>query len=218
MTSACTTGCARGIRKPCEIICGPDWITRTAWPASSEDHDEPRAAATFRRGRPRSFSDGHLSGAGPAVFFIRGQFDGRLKRISPHLIRGPHEPPNSAIRQFYDRLLELLRRPVLRQGEWRLLECTPPAWEGNPSCDAVIAYAWQDSAGKRLIVSVNTCESSEPVLRPAPVRWPCWPALAATRTCWARPSTIATAMTCDRAGSILMCRLWQYHVFEMTGV
>jgi peptide/nickel transport system permease protein len=47
-------------------------------------------------------------------FFHQGQFDGRVKRISPHLGRGPKEPVNLAVRQFYERLLDVLRRPFVR--------------------------------------------------------------------------------------------------------
>jgi hypothetical protein len=61
---------------------------------------------------------------------------------------------NSALRQFYGRLLDVLRRPVVRQGQWQLLECVP-AWEGNGSSDAFIAYAWQDAGGEPLLVAVN---------------------------------------------------------------
>ena len=35
-----------------------------------------------------------------------------------------------------------------------MLECVP-AWDGNGSSEAFIAYAWQDSRGARLLVAVN---------------------------------------------------------------
>ena len=56
-----------------------------------ENHDEPRAAATFS-------PDVHEAAAvitflSPGLrFFHQGQFEGRKKRISPHLVRGPEEP------------------------------------------------------------------------------------------------------------------------------
>ena len=118
-----------------------------------ENHDEPRAAAVFP-------SDKHQAAAivsflSPGLrLFHQGQLEGRLRRISPHLVRAPDEPVNRALRAFYEGLLEILRRPVLRQGDWRLLECVP-AWEGNPSHEALIAYAWQNASGDRLIVTAN---------------------------------------------------------------
>ena len=38
-------------------------------------------------------------------FFHQGQFEGRKKRISPHLGRGPSEPVVEELRDFYDRHL-----------------------------------------------------------------------------------------------------------------
>ena len=58
-----------------------------------ENHDEPRAAATFA-------PDVHEAAAvvtflSPGLrFFHQGQFEGATKRISPHLVRGPDEPAN----------------------------------------------------------------------------------------------------------------------------
>lgn len=59
-------------------------------------------------------------------FFHQGQFEGRKKRISPHLVRGPQEPVVESLRQFYDRLMTVLRQPAVRDGQWQLLECQPP--------------------------------------------------------------------------------------------
>ena len=118
-----------------------------------ENHDEPRAAATFP-------ADQHKAAAvitflAPGLrFFHQGQFEGRLKRISPHLGRAPEEGVNGDLGKFYGRLLEVLRHPAVRQGQWQLAECAP-AWEGNESSDAFIAFAWQDSAGARLVATVN---------------------------------------------------------------
>lgn len=118
-----------------------------------ENHDEARAAATFA-------PDQHAAAAvlmflSPGLrFFHQGQFEGRLKRISPHLARGPLESVNETLREFYGRLLAVLRQPHVRNGQWRLLECVP-AWDDNGSSDAFIACAWQGPAGGHLIVVVN---------------------------------------------------------------
>jgi glycosidase len=118
-----------------------------------ENHDEPRAAATFA-------PDQHAAAAlltflSPGLrFFHQGQFEGRLKRISPHLGRGPDEPANATVQQFYKRLLDVLRRPAVRTGRWQLLECVP-TFDGNGSSDNFIACAWQEPGGERLLVAVN---------------------------------------------------------------
>jgi hypothetical protein len=118
-----------------------------------ENHDEPRAAVTFS-------PDVHQAAAvitflSPGLrFFHHGQFQGCKKRVSPHLVRAPEEPLDDRLEQFYDRLLAVLRRPIVRQGQWQLLECMP-AWEGNWTSDCFLAFAWQGTDGERLLVTVN---------------------------------------------------------------
>jgi alpha amylase-like protein len=118
-----------------------------------ENHDEPRAAATFG-------PDAHRAAAlvtflSPGLrFFHDGQLEGRRKRISPHLVRAPEEPVDAELRAFYDRLLAVLRRPVVRDGRWQLLECAP-AWDGNGSSDDFVAFAWEGRDRERLVVAVN---------------------------------------------------------------
>jgi glycosidase len=118
-----------------------------------ENHDEPRAAATFPPDAHRAAAA--LTFLSPGLrFFHAGQLEGRRKRISPHLVRGPAEPIDEDLAAFYGRLLAVLRQPVVREGEWRLLECVP-AWEGNATWDGFIAFGWEGPGGERLIVAVN---------------------------------------------------------------
>ena len=117
---------------------------------------EPRRAASRRdvcagATRPRRSSRSSHPGL---RFFHQGQFEGRKKRISPHLVRAPVEQPDDALRQFYDRLLSVLRRPDLRDGSWRQLECAP-AWDGNWTWDGFLACTWQGASDERLVVAVN---------------------------------------------------------------
>jgi hypothetical protein len=118
-----------------------------------ENHDEPRAAATFPPGVHETAAV--ITFLSPGLrFFHQGQLEGRMKRISPHLGRAPDEPINQELAKFYDRLLGVLRRPAVRQGEWQLLECVP-AWEGNWTCDCFLVFAWNVSGEDRLLVTVN---------------------------------------------------------------
>ncbi len=118
-----------------------------------ENHDEPRTAATFSR-------DVHQAAAvvtflSPGLrFFHQGQFEGRQKRISPHLVRAPAEPIDTDLSEFYARLLTALRQPAVRDGNWQLVECRP-AWDGNPTHDCFIAFAWEKSPAERVIAAVN---------------------------------------------------------------
>ncbi|MBL8201750.1 MAG: hypothetical protein JNK40_12315 [Chromatiales bacterium] len=118
-----------------------------------ENHDEPRAAATFPPGMHEAAA--LITFLSPGLrFFHQGQFTGRTKRISPHLVRAPEEPANPRLQTFYERLLNVLRQPVVRDGQWQLLECRP-AWDGNWTWDCYLAFAWQGPGGERLLVTVN---------------------------------------------------------------
>src|SRR5262249_14502561 len=91
-----------------------------------ENHDEPRAAATF----PPEVHEAAaiVTYLAPGLrFFHQGQFQGRKRRISPHLCREPDEPINQDLNRFYDRLLAVLNAQVVRDGRWQLLECAA-AW------------------------------------------------------------------------------------------
>jgi len=87
---------------------------------------------------------------------------------------------NESLNQFYTRALEVLRRPAVRNGKWRLLECAP-AWDGNGSWDTFIAFAWQGPDSARVLVAINYAGHPKPVLRPRAVRGPRRPPLAAPR-------------------------------------
>ena len=118
-----------------------------------ENHDEPRAATVF------SF-DKHQSAAAMAYLspgmrlMHQGQLEGRRIKISPHLVRGPDEPNSEATRDFYTRLLGILRQNVVRTGDWSLLDCSQ-AWDGNPTHESVIAFAWTHPDEAPLIVVTN---------------------------------------------------------------
>jgi len=118
-----------------------------------ENHDEPRAAGIFPW-------EGHQAAAAvtflsPGLrFFHQGQFEGRRKHLSIHLNRGPAEPPDPTVGEFYQRLLKMLRNPTLRNGDWRLLAPTE-AWHGNWTWDGFIPALWEAKSGERLMVVIN---------------------------------------------------------------
>jgi hypothetical protein len=140
---------ARPVRE--HLWAGLDYQDRMA--QFLENHDEPRAAVVFP-------PDVHRAAAvvtflTPGLrFFHQGQFLGRKKRISPHLGRAPDEPIDQELAKFYGRLLDVLRRPVVRAGGWQLLECFP-AWEGNWTSDGFLAFTWHAPGEERLLATVN---------------------------------------------------------------
>jgi hypothetical protein len=118
-----------------------------------ENHDEPRAADSFMPGQHKAAAV--ITFLSPGLrFFHQGQFEGRMKRISPHLIRAPHEVLNTDLLDFYHNLLTVIKQPILHDGEWRMLECVP-AWDGNGSWDAYLAFTWEEESGRRALVTVN---------------------------------------------------------------
>lgn len=118
-----------------------------------ENHDEPRAAAAFPG--PLQPAAAILTFLCPGLrFFHQGQFEGYQKRISVHLQRGPEEPINSDLQQFYQELLTCLQLPILRQGTWQLLECVP-AWAGNWTWDCFVAFNWADEDGTHVMAIAN---------------------------------------------------------------
>jgi hypothetical protein len=122
-----------------------------------ENHDEPRAAATFPTAVHKAAAV--ISFLSPGLrFFHQGQLEGHRKRISPHLSRGPREPADKDICDFYDRLLAVLRQPAFRDGCWQLLECRP-AWDGNGTHDRFLVFAWRGPQEERVVVAVNYAAS-----------------------------------------------------------
>ena len=178
-----------------------------------ENHDEPRAASSF-------FEVGNHKAAAVITFlspglrfFHQGQLEGKTKRISPHLIRGPHEQINEEIQSFYLSLLSVLKKNVVREGKWTMLECFP-AWEGNGTWDSFIVYSWQGSGDERMVVVVNfRPHNSQCYLR--------LPFTNHTGGQWRLQDTLSEACY-DRdgndlrlAGLYLDLDPWQFHAFEV---
>ena len=178
-----------------------------------ENHDEPRAAATFAPGMHEAAAV--ITFLSPGLrFFHQGQFEGRRKRISPHLVRAPLEPSDDALHRFYDRLLAVLRQPIVREGEWRLLDCAP-AWEGNGTWDGVIVWSWQARADQRLLIAVNYAGHQSQCY----VRLP-FPDLTNRMV---RFKDLMGPASYDRDGDELLSRglfldvpAWGYHVLEIS--
>ena len=142
-------GQARPVRE--HFHAGLDYQDRLA--RFLENHDEPRAAAAFHHDVHQAAAA--LTFLSPGLrFFHQGQFEGRRVRISPHLVRGPDEPADTLLSEFYTRLLTVLNRPALRDGDWTLLPCSP-AWQNNPTWEQYIAYGWHLAGADRLVVAVN---------------------------------------------------------------
>ena len=122
-----------------------------------ENHDEPRAAATLQP-HARHEAAAIVSMTLPGVRLLhQGQFEGRRTRIPVFLARGPDEPDDSEVRQFYERLLRGLELADGLRGDWSLCEAT--GWPDNQSCENLLTWTWQDGDRVSLIV-VNYADSA----------------------------------------------------------
>jgi hypothetical protein len=177
-----------------------------------ENHDEQRAASAFPLDMHRAAAV--LAFLCPGLrFFHQGQLQGWQKKIPMQLCRAPEQPKQPQIEMFYGRLLDLLRQDLPRNGEWQLLECSP-AWEGNPTWDNTIAFAWRGVDGKCWLVVVNY----------APHPGQCYLRLPFPE--WAGTSLhlndLLSAASYSREGDDLLSRglyldlpAWGYYVFEV---
>jgi hypothetical protein len=201
-------GHARPVRE--HLHAGLDYQSKLA--RFLENHDEPRAAATFAPGMHEAAA--LITFLSPSLrFFHQGQLEGRQKRISPHLVRAPMEPVDQPRQQFYDALLGVLREPVVRDGQWRLLECRP-AWDGNWTWDGLLAWSWEAPTGHRRLVTVNYAGNQGQCYVTLP-----FPDLAGRAV---RLRDLLSPAGYDRDGSELISRglyldlpPWGYHVFDI---
>jgi hypothetical protein len=201
-------GHARPVRE--HLHAALDYQTRLA--RFLENHDEPRAAAAFDPCVHRAAAVMTYSVPG-LRFFHQGQREGRMKRISPHLIRAPHEPVDEEIAAFYDALLAVLRKPIVRSGEWQWLTCQP-AWDGNASWDSLVAHAWRGAGDERLLVAVNYAPHASQCYIPLP-----FPEI---KDCSVQLKDLLSSASYVRVGDDLLARglyldmgPWAYHIFTV---
>ena len=114
-----------------------------------ENHDEPRAAATFGPAQVRAAAV-VMSTLQGARLYHDGQLDGRRTRIPVFLARGPEDPLDGDLRSFYERLLRAVADSGLRDGTWALCECE--GWPDNDSDRHLVAWCWSTAAARHLVV------------------------------------------------------------------
>lgn len=118
-----------------------------------ENHDEQRAATAF----PAAVHEAAaiITYLSPGLrFFQSGQLSGKKIHTSIHLCRSARESADLELSSFYQQLLQILRKPLLRTGRWTLLPCLP-VQEADSSWETCIAWQWQQKDGDTLLVIVN---------------------------------------------------------------
>jgi glycosidase len=116
-----------------------------------ENHDEPRAAATFSpvKSRAAAVAIATLPGA---KLFHQGQFEGRRIKLPVQLGRQPEEAVDEDLEAFYKGLLRGIHTPAFKEGEWSL--CERSGWPDNPSYLNLVAWCWRKGE-QRFLVVVN---------------------------------------------------------------
>ena len=151
-----------------------------------ENHDEPRAAATFSPAKERAaaVTTSTLPGA---RLFHEGQFEGRKMRFPVFLGRRPEEPADPELQAFYKKLLAAINNPTFRDGQWTL--CERSGWPDNPSYQNLVAWSWIKDDDRCLIV-VNLSDSDVQARVQVPwgdVRGETWRLIDALVGCELRP-------------------------------
>ncbi|NJD57244.1 MAG: alpha-amylase [Nitrospirae bacterium] len=121
-----------------------------------ENHDEPRAAATFssEKGRAAAVVAMTLTGA---RLLHEGQSQGRRVRLPVFLGRRPVEPVDQDLAAFYQRLLKGIDHDVFRNGQWSL--CERSGWPDNQSYLNILSWCWSKDEERCLII-VNFSEGT----------------------------------------------------------
>jgi hypothetical protein len=175
-----------------------------------ENHDEPRAAATFPDGKGRAAAMAIITLTG-AKLLHEGQFEGKTVRLPVFLGRRPDEQVDHDLVSFYRRLLKETGRDVFRNGTWSL--CERSGWPDNLSFLNILAWCWTKD-NERILIIINFGKASAQ----ARVKIP-WDELRGKM--W-RLSDVLSEVTFDRggdemrdAGLYVELKPWQYHLLQM---
>jgi glycosidase len=115
-----------------------------------ENHDEPRAAATFSKPKHRAAAVAVWTLPGAKLIY-EGQLEGRRVKLPVQLGRRPDEPVDGELLDFYRRLLK-----INLTGEWRL--CEHSGWPDNASYRNIVAWCWRNGV-RRTVVALNLSDS-----------------------------------------------------------
>jgi hypothetical protein len=175
-----------------------------------ENHDEPRAAATFPGEKARAAAVTTLGQTGARIVH-EGQLEGRTVQLPVFLARRPHEQPDLDLYEFYDQLLAALRNDVFRDGEWQLGE--RHGWDGNDTWLNLVVWGWRGGESRKLVVvNLGDAPASGHVLLP-------WDEFRGRE--W-QLDDAASGERYERSGDDLRDGLyvaldpWSWHLFDVT--
>ncbi len=114
-----------------------------------ENHDEPRAAAIFLPREVRAVAVAFATLPG-AKLFHEGQLEGLKVKLPVQLGRRPAEGVDGELHLFYKKLLDGIRSPAFREGDWEL--CERSGWPDNSSFENLLAWCWRKDEERCLVV------------------------------------------------------------------
>jgi Alpha amylase, catalytic domain len=127
-----------------------------------ENHDEPRAAASFGPAQARAAAV-VMSTLQGARLYYDGQFQGRRVHLPVFLAREPDEPADEDLAAFYHHLLRAVADSGLREADWQL--CTLEGWPDNESYQQLVAWCWSAAGSRHLVVVNLSAESAQAHVR-----------------------------------------------------
>ena len=125
-----------------------------------ENHDEPRAAGLFSANRHKALALASLTQPG-ARLLHDGQLEGRTVKVPVFLCRRQNEPENQDLKEFYGKLLKILRSDPIQNGKWSA--CAVSGWYDNQTCLNLLAWEWLGDQENLLIV-VNLSDQTAQAL------------------------------------------------------
>lgn len=120
-----------------------------------ENHDEPRAAATFSPPKERAAAVVMATLPGAKLYYDK-QFQGWKTRLPVFLARANVEPNDAKLEAFYRTLLEATHTELFQNGTWCLCELN--GWRDNQTCQNMVAWSWE-RGDERAAVIVNLSET-----------------------------------------------------------
>ena len=174
-----------------------------------ENHDEPRAAASFSPVEERAVALVAATLPG-AKLFHEGQFEKRKIRLPVFLGRRPKEHFDRDLNGFYATLLEAVNRTIFHDGRWTL--CDQTGWPDNESFRNLVTWSWMH-ADERYLIAVNL--SDGPVQARIQVPWP-----DAGDGTWQLLDLLSGALyerdgdKLQSAGLYVELEPWNYHFFQ----
>ena len=174
-----------------------------------ENHDEPRAAATFPGDKARAAAVVALTQTGARIVH-EGQMEGRTTRVPVFLARRPDETADAALRAFYEGLLAALGDGMVQNGRWQL--AGTGGWAGNDTWRNLVAWSWHGETRRLVVVNLGDAPASGHVSL-------AWDDLRGRP--W-RLDDAATGESYERSGDELHDNLyvaldaWGWHLFTLT--